>query len=194
MSKIVIIQGHPNPEGNRLCHALAQSYFEGADSAGHKVEIIDVAQLDFPLLRSQEEWNSGLEGTPPNLRDAQSACSGADHLVLIYPLWLGTMPALLKGFIEQIFRPGVAISYRGGFPQGLFKGKSARIIITMGMPALIYRRFFFAHSLRSLERNILKLVGIKPIRNTIFGMVEKANDAKRQQWLAKVRAFGERAV
>ncbi len=193
MSNIVIIQGHPDAAGNHLCHALADAYAEGAEAGGYEVKVFDVARIDFPLLRTYEDWHRGAEGTPPGLIDAQAACSAADHIVFIYPLWLGTMPALLKGFIEQLFRPGVAVEYGDGLPKGKFKGKSARVIITMGMPAVVYRWFFFAHSLRSLERNILKFVGISPIRNSIYGMVESVDDAKRDKWFEELRLLGARA-
>ncbi len=194
MSKIVVIQGHPDPAGNRLCHALANAYIEGAKSAHHDVELVDVGRLNFPLLRSQAEWQHGADGTPEGVRDAQSACVDADHLVLIYPLWLGTMPALLKAFLEQAFRPGIALSYGDGFPIPLFKGKSARVIITMGMPALAYRWYFFAHSLRNLERNILGFVGIRPIRSTLFGSVESVTNEQRQRWFETMNTLGKRAI
>ena len=193
MSKIAIIQGHPDPSGNRLCHALGQAYAEGAREAGHTVTTIDVGKLDFPLLRSKDDWHEGGDGTPKDLLDAQQACLAADHLVFIYPLWLGTMPALLKGFLEQVLRPGVALSYSDGFPKSLLKDKSARIVVTMGMPALAYRFYFMAHSLKNLERNILGFVGVKPIRSTLFGMVEQASEKKRLAWLEKMREFGRRA-
>src|SRR3546814_10287671 len=78
--------------------------------------------------------------------------SWADHLVILYPLWLGDVPALLKGFLEQILRPGFAIDEGStGMSAKLLTGRSARIIVTMGMPAPIYRLFFRAHSLKSLE-------------------------------------------
>jgi putative NADPH-quinone reductase len=73
---------------------------------------------------------------------------------------------------------------------GLLVGKSARIVVTMGMPAFVYRWYFLAHSLRSLERNILRFCGIGPIRETLFGMVEGVSPAKRAAWLEKMRAFG----
>lgn len=190
MKNIVIIQGHPDPSGTRLCHALAEAYAEGARQAGHHVDLVEPAQLDFPLLRTQEEWKSGVDATPEGLLSAQQSCIAADHFVLIYPLWLGTMPALLKGFLEQVFRPGVALSYGDGFPKALMKGKSARIVVTMGMPALAYRFYFFAHSLKSLQRNILGFVGIKPIRSTLLGMVEAADEKKRQRWLSMMSEFG----
>ena len=193
MKNIVIIQGHPDPSGTRLCHALAEAYAEGARQAGHHVDVVEPAQLDFPLLRTQEEWKSGVDATPEGLWSAQQSCVAADHFVLIYPLWLGTMPAMLKGFLEQVFRPGVALSYGDGFPKALMKGKSARIVVTMGMPALAYRFYFFAHSLKNLQRNILGFVGIKPIRSTLLGMVEAADEKKRQRWLTMMSEFGRQA-
>jgi len=72
----------------------------------------------------------------------------------------------------------------------LWKGKSARIIMTIGMPAFIYRWWFWAHGLRALERNIFRFVGVKPVRESLFGGVEQASDAKRQAWLDDMRRRG----
>ena len=116
----------------------------------------------------------------------------SDHLVLVYPLWLGTMPALMKGFLEQVFRYDFAFEpdEKGRFDKKL-KGRSARVIITMGMPALAYRFYFGAHSLRSLERNILKFSGISPVRSSLFGRVDDASATTRKQWLQQVERLGE---
>jgi len=92
--------------------------------------------------------------------------------VILYPLWLGDMPALLKGFLEQLLRPGFAIKAGAGLGAGLLRGKSAHLVVTMGMPALFYRFYFGSHSVKSFERNILKLVGVKPVRHTLIGSVE----------------------
>lgn len=190
--RIAIIQGHPDPRGDRYGHALARSYAEGAAAGGHDVRTVDLARLEFPLLRRKDDWDGG--APPDGVRQAQEAIRWADHLVILYPLWLGTMPALLKAFLEQAFRPGFAIG-RGGAGSSwkkLLTGKSARVVVTMGMPALVYRWFFRAHSLKSLERNILGFVGIGPIRETLVGTVE-ASAASRERWLAKLRALGARA-
>jgi putative NADPH-quinone reductase len=191
--RITIIQGHPDPRGDRYGHALAGAYAAGAAAAGHAVRTIDLARMTFPLLRSKEEWDGG---TPPDaVRGAQDAIDWAEHLVIFYPLWLGTMPALLKAFLEQAFRPGFAIGRgeSGTSWKKLLTGKSARVVVTMGMPALVYRWFFRAHSLKSLERNILGFVGIGPIRETLIGGVE-ASAARRERWLAKLAALGERGA
>jgi putative NADPH-quinone reductase len=188
--RITIIQGNPDVLGNRFGHALAAAYAKGASDAGHDVESIDVAKLDFPILRSKEDWTNGLP--PDSIRRAQSMISWAEHLVIFYPLWLGAMPALLKAFLEQAFRPGFAVPKReaGKMWKKLLAGRSARIVVTMGMPALLYRWYFGAHSLKSLERNILGFCGIGPIRESLIGLVEAADNAKREKWLAKMHALG----
>lgn len=191
MSKrIVLIQGHPDPQNVHLGHALAGAYAEGAMAAGHEIKRIEVAQLDFPLLRTKVEFD---QGTPPSsIQDAQAAIKWAEHLVLFYPLWLGTMPALLKGFLEQVFRPGFALTVpKAGKPgHKLLKGKSARIVVTMGMPAFFFCWFYRAHSLKGLERNILSFCGIGPIKESLFGLVEAADQAKREKWLTKMQHLG----
>jgi putative NADPH-quinone reductase len=190
---IVIIQGHPDAAGGHLCHALADAYAKGCAEAGHEVERIEVAQLEFPVLRTLTDFETG--EAPPDIQVAQDAILQAGHLVLVYPLWLGTMPALLKAFLEQCFRPGFAIGSAepGAKWEEPLMDKSARIVVTMGMPALFYRWYYGAHSLKSLERNILGFVGISPIRTSLFGGVEAAGEARRAKWFRKMEALGRKA-
>jgi len=191
MRHVAIIQGHPDPSGGHLCHALADAYAEGAHAAGHLVTRIDLANTNFPMLHSMAEFES--EALPESLVPARDAIQSSEHLVLIFPLWLGSMPALLKAFLEQVMRPGIAFAYqKKGMPKKLLAGRSARIIVTMGMPAAVYRWFFFGHALRALKRNILNFVGIRPVHSSLFGMVTEASDAKRRAWIDQVRALGAR--
>lgn len=134
--RITVIQGHPDPAPTHFGHALADAYVRGAEQAGHEVIRIAVAPLNLPLLRDKDEWEKG--SVPPPVRAAQQAIGRAEHLVLVYPLWLGTMPAVLKGFLEQVLRPGFAVGEpESGRPgKRLLAGRSARIVVTMGMPAL----------------------------------------------------------
>jgi putative NADPH-quinone reductase len=188
--RIVVIQGHPDPDESRFCRALADAYVQGAQQAGHQIRRIEVAQLEFPILRTKEDFHGGT--APEAIRQCQEAIGWADHLLIVYPLWLGSMPALLKAFLEQVFRPGFATA--GDATRGTWKklliGRSARIVVTMGMPALVYRWYFRAHSLKSLERNILGFCGIGPIRENLIGMVEAKSQAKRLAQLRKMRELG----
>jgi putative NADPH-quinone reductase len=191
-SKILLIVGHPDPGPKRFCRALADSYAEGAESAGHKIRRIDIAALDFPLLRSQDEFQEG--SVPTGLQDAAEALTWSEHVVFVFPLWLGTMPALLKGFLEQLMRPGVAFAYpeagSGGWPKTILKGRSARLVVTMGMPGFVYRLWFLGHGIAGLRRNILGFVGIRPVRQTFYGLVEGVSDARRKAWLDEMRRLG----
>jgi putative NADPH-quinone reductase len=191
--RILIIQGHPDRDGDHFCHALADRYDAGARAAAHEVRRVDVARLDFPLLRSKKEWDAG--ALPSSLASVQRDITWADHLVLIFPLWLGDMPALLKGFLEQVARPGFAVRdplQRGGTK--LLRGRSARIVVTMGMPALLYRWYYRAHAIRSLERNILRFAGVAPVRRSLIGFVEDMNAGRRDRWLAALRGLGAKGA
>lgn len=190
--RILLIQGHPDLDQRHFGHALADAYAKGAENAGAEVKLINVAALDFPLLRSQAEWEQG--PLPPGLEEAQASIHWADHIVLFFPLWLGDMPALLKGFLEQVARPGFAFSRDGKnqFGKKGLTGRSARVVVTMGMPAIVYRWFYRAHSIKSLERNILGFIGLSPIEETLVGMVGNMDEKSAQKIFAKLEKLGSR--
>jgi putative NADPH-quinone reductase len=191
MSKnVLIVDGHPDPDRGRFVHALADAYADGATLGGHAVRRVDLATIEVPILRSRKDWT---DGTPaPDIVEAQNAIHWAEHVVFLYPLWLGDVPALLKAFLEQVARPGFALA-PGTMPKPLLKGRSARLVVTMGMPAFFYRFYFGAHSVKSFERNILKLVGIKPVAHSLVGNVE-GDEKGRAEWLDTLRTLGGSAA
>lgn len=199
--RVLVIDAHPDRTELHLCHALADAYVEGVSQAGHSVCRIRLADLDFPLLRSRKQWVD--EPLPQVLVTAQAGIQWAEHIVIVFPLWLGGMPALLKGFLEQIARPGFALARDDAHSSAasdskekgrkLLKGKSARVIVTMGMPAWVYRWFFRAHSLKALERNILGFVGIAPIHETLVGSVEGMTPARAAKIFARLKRWGTTA-
>ncbi|MHB8194836.1 MAG: NAD(P)H-dependent oxidoreductase [Vulcanimicrobiaceae bacterium] len=191
--RIVVIQGHPDPQAGHFGHALTDAYAYGAHETGHHITSIRVAELDFTLIRTKQEWDTGMP--PPSIQTAQATVAQADHLLIAYPLWLGTLPAHFKGFLEQLLRPHSARAPMPSRRMGtqLLVGKSARIIVTMGMPAFAYRWYFGAHSVRALERSILGPSGVQPIRVSLIGSVETAGDSKRKRWLANMRQLGRNA-
>ena len=190
-TRILLIQGHPEASREHLGHTLEEAYAQGALTGGHAVRRLSVATLDFPLLRSQQEWEHGQ--LPPSLSRAQESIAWAQHIVLFFPLWLGDMPALLKGFLEQVARPNFAFQQAAGHPmgKGALGGRSARVVVTMGMPALVYRWYFRAHSVKSLERNILGFVGIAPVHATLIGGVDGLGEAGVKRWQARLEALGK---
>lgn len=193
--RILVLQGHPDAGRPHLLHALADAYAEGATGAGHAVRRVDLGRLDVPLLRSADDWNHGT--VPPSLAGAQADIAWCEHLVLLFPLWMGDMPAVVKAFVEQVARPGFA--FEGATPTNPFGrkrlgGRSARVVVTMGMPALVYRWYYRAHSVKSLERNVLGFVGFAPVRETLIGGVGDADAAQVGAWCATLRRLGRRAA
>ena len=188
--RILLVEGHPDPSPQRLQHALADAYAQGAQDAGHELRRFQLAALDVPLLRTAHEWHHG--ALPPDLQPVQDAMRWSDHLVLTFPLWMGDMPALTKAFIEQVARPGFAVGPEGARPFGHkpLSGRSARVVVTMGMPALVYRWFYRAHSLKALERNVLGFIGYGPIHETLIGQVDTLGEAGVSTWLKRLRRLG----
>jgi len=188
-TKILIINGHPDPAPERLCAALANVYGNGARSGGHFVKRLDVGAMDFAFITSADSFASG--PAPKVILEAQQAVLWADHVVIIFPLWLGGLPAKLKGFFEQTFRYGFALSAPGQKMRGLLKGRSVRMIVTMGMPAPVFRWVFGAFGVRAVERGILGISGFRPIRSLMIGGAGGPQDFG--PWIRKVEALGAAA-
>ena len=186
MARIAIIVGHVKSPS--FCDALAESYRNGAIAAGHTVDVFTTARMTFdPILH---EGFARLQPLEPDLVPAHEAIMASDHLVIVFPLWLGDMPAILKGFLERVLQPDVLPGAQAGSFATPLQGKSARIIVTMGMPALVYRWWFRPHAVEILKRNILGFVGVHPVRSTVIGSVETIGDAGRKRWLTQVEELG----
>ena len=193
MGRFVIIQGHPDRAGGHLCHALADGYAASALALGHEVRRIEIAQMEFPILRDPKAFTD--ERPVESIVGAQRDIAWADRIAMFYPLWMGDVPALFKAFIEQTFRPGFAMSADGhGFPKPLFVGKSARIVVTMGMPATVYRTAFGMHTVKSLELN-LRMCGVSPVNETLIGNVEASKKCieRRIAGVGRLAEFDARA-
>jgi putative NADPH-quinone reductase len=190
--KMTIIDGHPDPSEGHLNHALADCYARAAEAAGHEIRRIDVAKLNFPIMRDPKDF---IEGHPlPDIVRAQDDIRWAEHVVFFFPLWMSDMPSLLKAFLEQTFRPGFALDFGSGplkLPKQLLRGKSARIVVTMGMPAFFYFGPMGAYMLKMLSR-LLTFAGIRPVSSTVIGGVENASDCARDGWFKMMNKLAAR--
>lgn len=180
--RILLILGHGATHS--FCRELAQRYQQGALAQGHQLRWLDLAQLDFdPILHQGYQQIQPLE---PDLQQAQADILWAEHLVFLYPIWWGALPALLKGFIDRVFLPGFAFKYRPnshGWEQ-LLRGRSAQLLVTMDSPPWYYRWFSGAPGHRQMQRTILQFCGIRPVRIQSFGPMRNSSPEQRQRWLA----------
>jgi putative NADPH-quinone reductase len=186
--RILIIDGHPDPDRKRYGHALAEAYAEGARATGKQVRLITIADGDVSMLRTAAAF-----AEPPDnpvvlrTRDDLAWCN---HLVLVFPLWLGGAPSLLRAFLEQSARGSFMAETDGRGIRQKLKGRSGRVIVTMGMPAFIYRLMFHEHGVRNIIQGVLGFAGIAPIRHTLLGAVEAATPKELTRRLDGVRALG----
>lgn len=188
MKRTLIINGHPTP--GSFCQALAEQYHQGALSQGQSSALLNLHELNFnPNLNFGYQKRMSWE---PDLEKSWDLIKNADHLVFVYPNWWGTYPALMKGFIDRLFLPGMAFgrNEKSPLPTKLLKGKTARVMVTMDSPAFYYRLFTKQPGHRSMERSILNFVGIKPVKFSNFYGIKKSEDEKRKQWLNKSYQLG----
>lgn len=192
MKRILVING--NSKAGSLSEALAEAYARAASAAGHEVTLVHARELSFdPVFRAGYGGEQPLE---PDLVRLQQQIREARHLVLVYPVWWGTVPALLKGLLDRVLLPGFAFRYRKGnpFPEQLLKGRSARLLVTMDTPPWYYRLVYRAPAHAMMKKTVLEFCGVSPVAISDFGPVLHASPEKRQQWLDLVSRLGAEAA
>jgi len=190
--RILVIHGHPDTRPERFCATLSAAYVESALAKGHEVRRIDVGALNIPFLIRFEDFQ--VAPADAGILKAQQDIAWAEHLVFVHPLWLGAAPAMLKAFLERVACGGFGFdSGTAGNPHRGLAGKSARIIVTMGMPALAYRVVFGGFGIRAFARGILRISGVRPVRLTYFGGIE-LSERHRDRCLAKVRRMAAAGI
>ncbi|PYC27643.1 NAD(P)H dehydrogenase [Aquipseudomonas alcaligenes] len=189
--RILLILGTPKSDG--LCHALAEAYSNGARAQGHVVRQLRLGELQFdPILREGYGQHQTLE---PDLLEAQRQIHWAEHLVFVYPVWWGGVPALLKGFFDRTFLPGFAFKYRNRSQlwDKLLSGRTADLLVTLDTPPWYFRWIYGAPAHRQMVRTILGFCGIKTRRLSEFAPVRPSSEEQRQGWLRKAEELGVRA-
>ncbi|MCV2368839.1 NAD(P)H-dependent oxidoreductase [Roseateles oligotrophus] len=189
--RILIINGNPKPAS--FSQALAERYAQAAEQAGHSVQIIHLRDLQF--LLSLEQGYQGKQALEPDLLRLQQAILAAEHLVWAYPVWWGSVPALLKGALDRILLPGFAFKYHPGkaIPEKLLKGRTARLLVCMDTPPWYFKWFQGAPAHRMMRQTVLEFCGIKPVRISEFGPVLQSSQARRETWLEQAAKLGAAA-
>lgn len=189
MKRILVINGHPDPESFNA--ALAEAYTTAAREAGAEIQQLNLIDLDFqPILTYGYRKRTELE---PDLLRALDLIKAADHLVWVFPMWWYGIPALMKGFIDRTFLPGIAFKYVEGNanPRKLLTGTTARIIMTTDTPRWYDRIIMGKPALRQFKKGTLEFCGIKPVKVTYLSIIKDSNPEKREKWLTQVRTLGK---
>ena len=199
--KTLIIYNHPH-EGS-FCSAIRDAVQTGLDNAGHAFKLINLDADGFdPVMREKDLkafvqggkiGEDGVEGVDPLVWKYIEKLRWAERIVMIFPIWWMTTPAMTKGFIDKVIFPGLVYKMEGGkLVSMLSKLKQVVIITTMNTPSEIYESNFGNSIEGSLIKGTFNQIGIHDIRWISLNMVKQVNDEKRWLWLDEIeREFSE---
>jgi len=179
-----------------FCGAMADAYERGAREAGHTVKRINLGEIQFdPILHKGYKAIQALE---PDLVAVQNYMKWADHFVVFYPNWWGTMPAILKGMWDRMLLPGFAFRFKKeGFLKGvlwdkLLSGRSASVFIAMNVRPII-ARILYGDNSNEIKQNILEFSGFNPVHLWKDGPVERMSPKKLDSILKDISRRGAKA-
>jgi NAD(P)H dehydrogenase (quinone) len=197
--RVLIILAHPYDQS--FTAKIAEVYREGAQEAGHTVELLDLYKTKLQLGFLKPETNEEYKANQPIRLKLQEKLAGADELVFIHPLWWGGPPAILKNFLDQTLTPGFAYKHTNGkrllpsrlnvVPERLLKGRRARLIITCDGQ-------WWTNALRLMPHlgtwyfYIFQFTGMRMRSFHLFDYMRFRSDMQRSRWLAKVRAIASK--
>lgn len=186
--RTLIILGHPDKKS--LCHSIAENYEKGAREKGGEVVRLNLGDISFnPNLRNGYRTILNLE---PDLVEAQAHIKWANHIVIIFPVWWGSVPAILKGFLDRVFLPGFAFKYRENSHQWdkLLTGKSGRLIVTSDAPVWWLYLTYFHPAVNMMKKAVLEFCGVSPVEVMSFGSIKDASEKRIEGILYKAFRAG----
>lgn len=188
MSKRVLVLA-ANPKQHSFANDLAKAYTDSA-SDHHEVRLLTLSDMQFSLdLSGGYAEEHAME---PALTEFQASVEWCDHLVIVTPIWWGSLPAKLKGLFDRAFLPGFAFQYEKDklVPKKLLTGKTARIIMTMDTPPWYYWLIQGAPATKQLKITTLKFVGFHSVKTKMIGPIISSSKASRAKWVRDVSKLG----
>lgn len=186
--KILIILAHPNKKS--FNHAIATTCKNRLTELGHDVVFHDLHHENFDPILPFDEFpkEAKPDATIKNHCDDLTNCDG---IIIVHPNWWGQPPAILKGWIDRVIRPGVAYGFEEddngeGTPIGLLKAKTALVFNTANTSEFRENNLF-KDPLETIWKNcIFDLCGVKQFDRRMFRIVVTSNQKQREIWLKEV--------
>ncbi|MEN6331765.1 MAG: NAD(P)H-dependent oxidoreductase [Smithella sp.] len=187
--QISVILAHPEP--GSFNHAIAQTAIAAIKANGHKVFFHDLYQEKFESVLPAAEIAKGA-ALPAAIKQHCIEIAAADGIVIIHPNWWGQPPAILKGWVDRVIRPGVAYEFLEGdagegVPAGLLKARTALVFNTSNTETRREQNVF-GDPLETIWKNcIFTLCGVTDFHRRMFNVVVTSTESRRKNWLESVR-------
>jgi putative NADPH-quinone reductase len=189
--KISVILAHP--DRSSFNHAIAQTAVERIENNGHGVFFHDLYVEHFdPLLIGKEIPKDA--SLPQLIRGHCEEIREVEGIIIVHPNWWGQPPAILKGWIDRVIRPGIAYEFLEGdsgegIPEGLLRAKAA-IIFNTSNTEPEREQSVFGDPLETIWKNcVFSLCGVNIFRRRMFSIVITSTEDQRRQWLDEVKAI-----
>ena len=193
--KTLIIYNHPH-EGS-FCSAIREAVHSGLKKGGHPCKVINLDKDQFdPVMRGKDlkafvmagrMGEEGLDGVDPIVLRYMKKLHWAEHIVMIFPVWWMTMPAMMKGFVDKVIFPGVAYKMEDGkLVSTLSDLRQVTVISTMNTPSDIYKDLFGNSLEGSLIKGTFNQIGIHDVRWISLNLVKQCGDERRWLWLDEI--------
>ena len=185
---VLVVLAHPDPRS--LNHAIARRTVHVLERLGHAAVLHDLQAERFdPVLEAAEIRRDA--PLPPVVQRHCAELSQADGIVVVHPNWWGQPPAILKGWIDRVFRPGVAYAFEEGdsgegVPVGLLRARTAVVFNTSNTPPGREQDVFGDPLEAFWKRCVFDLCGVRDVRRRMFGVVVTSTPEERAGWLAEV--------
>jgi putative NADPH-quinone reductase len=189
--KISLIVAHPDPES--FNHAIARTAVRHSKENGHTVFFHDLYNENFDPRLGAEEIPSGAI-LSKSVKDHCDEISQADGIIIVHPNWWGQPPAILKGWVDRVIRPGIAYEFLEGdsgegIPNGLLQARAALVFNTSNTEP-DREKNVFGDPLDTIWRNcIFGLCGVRNFHRRTFSIIITSTEDQRRQWLDEVRAL-----
>lgn len=187
--KVSVILAHPNKES--FNHAIAATATETLKKNGYDVHFHDLHEENFdPILPFKEILNNA--HLPSEIENHCKEISDADGIIIIHPNWWGQPPAILKGWVDRVIRPGVAYEFLEGdngegVPNGLLKAKSA-IVFNTSNTETGREKSIFGDPLETIWKNcIFDLCGVNNFYRKMFNIMVVSSEEQRKEWLKEIK-------
>ena len=192
--KISLILAHPHP--GSFNHAIADAAGDTLRQCGHVVTLHDLYREQFDPLLPYDELPRDAD-LPPAVALHCREIAAADGIVIIHPDWWGMPPAILKGWVDRVLRPGVAYRFAAmdsgeGVPEGLLSARAALVFNTSNTPAAREREVFGDPLDRLWKDCILSFCGVPVVHRRMFGIIVTSTEKQRKAWLTEVQDITQR--
>jgi putative NADPH-quinone reductase len=180
--RMLVINGHPDPRPERFCAALSEAFAAGTRVNGWETRRLSIGNVP-PSCSAPRK---GDDEFSPSVIDAIDGIRWASRLAIIFPLWFDRPPEILRSLFERLSCKETAV---GGYVERL-----AHIVVTMEMPAFMYRSPSHNDKNPFDKEPLLSLPGVCPVDPILIGSIDTITGEQRRNWLRDVRLYGERSA